>query len=215
MPLGTFDESVKKDLALCASLDREPFMILARSALTFLQHGATKKLISSAAEKVEAPVSEVANTVSGLSKLMTEGAKLKLNPEKFAAFLADFDLPEDLEDALVGLYDEAFDDITEAVKELADADGLPSFSKLEWRLDMEVGSRFLDGEPRPSFVLSLETNDGAQRGLSARGDGAKAAKASCLLEANYANLRRIDDELDAALRHAESAHCKRVERYLK
>lgn len=218
MPLGTFDESVKKDLALCGRLDRQPFVTLARSALTFLQHGASSKLVAAVAEKIGAPVPEVASAVSGLCKLILEGGKLKLSPEKFASFLADFELPEDLEEALVEIYNESYDDIAEAVKELAERDGLPSFSNLEWRLDMEVGSRFVGVDPKPSFLLRLETSGGGAGGGGGGGEGGSSsgkAKSTCLLESDYANLRRLDEELDAALRHADSTHCKRIERYLK
>ena len=124
----------------------------------------------------------------------------------------------------------------EAVTELTETDTLPSYLDLQWRLDVELHSRFIRNAPRPSFVLKLDTtgpgklstdteaaaamtnagDDGQEMRRRGMGTTASASSSSpsLVLKSDYATLRVVDEEIDAALSQLESTHCKRLDRYI-
>ena len=80
---------------------------------------------------------------------------------------------------------------------------IPDFTSLRWRLEVEVASRTRYNEAKPSFLLELGTQNG---------DGGQVEKT--LLEADYANLKHVQNELENALQELKSTHALRVARYL-
>jgi hypothetical protein len=87
-----------------------------------------------------------------------------------------------------------------ALKALAGAleDGLSAYVDLDWRLDVELGTRSLGHTVQPSFALRLGLSDGAHA-----------------LQADYANMKHLEDELARAVQEAKSPHALRFLKYIR
>jgi hypothetical protein len=79
---------------------------------------------------------------------------------------------------------------------------VPAFGGLRWRLDVRVGSRAARHEAVPSFLLQVDAVSGGQGG----------EVGTHFLEADYAQLSRLNDAVSAALRSAQSS--RRLSRVL-
>jgi hypothetical protein len=102
---------------------------------------------------------------------------------------------------------------------------------MDWRLDVEIARRNLsNGSVNPKFMLrvdftnedhsSLSSNASALSANSSslsRLSGAAVASSeieSLHLEADYANMKNIQRELELALQQLNSAHCQRFAKYI-
>ena len=82
------------------------------------------------------------------------------------------------------------------------------YTDLRWRLDIEIGRRTARaGLANPSFLLELRTRGGARGGAQQTN--------THLLQADYANLKMLQRELERALAEVKSQHGSRVQRYLR
>jgi len=102
----------------------------------------------------------------------------------------------------------------QGVAPAASSTGLPTYRGLDWRLQVQLGSRSLEGGDQicapdvgdqPRFLLQLGT---------AR-SGCEAADQQVILEADYAQLSALHAQLDAALTHARGAKLRRLIRCLR
>lgn len=249
MPLATFDERVKRDLELCGKISKDNhFIEITRRALRRLRHGEEEEVQEEEeGEEGKGILADVvggetsmARTIEALSKLLLEAGRSRLTGEQFRKFVVDFGLNDRHQSLLAEFYDEEREVVLEAVNELTESDALPSYHDLQWRLDVQLHSRFLRNAPRPSFVLKLDTSvpgrlgpdtkvtaavatemaaDEDQEVGKRRGGGVVestscSSSSSVVLESDYATLRVLDEELDAALSQLESTHCKRLDRYI-
>ena len=81
---------------------------------------------------------------------------------------------------------------------------------VEWRLQVCVGGRHVAAAPpKPSLLLRVHTADGGATGP----DAAAAATTGHVLQADFANLRRMASELEAALVEDRSTHSRRMNKY--
>mmetsp|Transcript_6222 Transcript_6222/g.11796 ORF Transcript_6222/g.11796 Transcript_6222/m.11796 type:complete len:83 (-) Transcript_6222:88-336(-) len=81
--------------------------------------------------------------------------------------------------------------------------GLPQFRHLDWRLDMEVGTRTLHHQVNPQFIFRLDTQTAA------------GVDQSRHLQCDYANLRHLQTALEAAVSEMKNTHCQRIARYIQ
>jgi len=79
---------------------------------------------------------------------------------------------------------------------------LPHYHNLEWRFDIQLASRALQRQARPSVVFRLHTKDG---------DEAK----SHLLQTDPSNLVHLTQSLESALAELKTQHCRRIMRNIK
>ncbi len=88
-------------------------------------------------------------------------------------------------------------------QELRTGLALPEYRGVEWRLQVQLGGRYVARKaPQASFLLRLHTSGGP--------DGT----AEHLMQADLPNLRRLASELEVALKEDKSSHSRRIARRL-
>jgi hypothetical protein len=85
----------------------------------------------------------------------------------------------------------------------------PRFEHLSWRLDVELARRNVQGMTEPKFQLRLDVRTPSN--ATAFSDHTTE---SMHLQSDYANLKRIQDELQLAVSEHSSTHCQRIARYI-
>lgn len=78
-----------------------------------------------------------------------------------------------------------------------------------WRLDVELARRNMTVITQPKFLVRLDVYD-AREGTSGKGE-----EESLHLEADYANLKHMQQELQRAMDDLASKHGSRITRYIK
>jgi hypothetical protein len=77
------------------------------------------------------------------------------------------------------------------------------YKDLTWRLDVELARRNMHVVTEPKFMLRLDVTKQDTR-----------LEESYHLQADYANMKRLNTELSRALKEAETVHCQRLSRYI-
>jgi hypothetical protein len=78
-----------------------------------------------------------------------------------------------------------------------------------WRLDVELARRNMSVITQPKFMIRLDVYD-AREGTSGKGE-----EVSLHLQADYANLKHMQQELQHAIDDLNSKHGQRITRYIK
>jgi COMM domain containing 2 len=93
---------------------------------------------------------------------------------------------------------------------------LPHYVDLDWRLDVQLASRNLRTNVEPKFLLNLKTTTKPSDEKTDSNDATsnKGDVQEQLLECDYANLKHLCDELEAAVAQASGSHARRVQRYI-
>lgn len=93
-----------------------------------------------------------------------------------------------------------------------------SYYNLSWRLDVELAKRNLSVTSDPKYLLRLDLiNHAADTAVVNRDDTAQPIKPeyhSVLLQADYANMKLLQSELQRALDEMNNVHCQRISRYI-
>ena len=102
-----------------------------------------------------------------------------------------------------------------------------SFHDLAWRLDVEVARRNMHVMATPVYMLRLDmtpSRDHQQHNLNTNEtiidstvDNSQTTMSSIVslhLQADYANMKQMQTELQRAIDTLESAHCQRLSRYI-
>lgn len=84
------------------------------------------------------------------------------------------------------------------------------FEHLSWRLDMELARRNVQGMTEPKFQLRLDV----RTPQSSSSSSSSSTIESIHLQSDYANLKRVQDELQLAVSEHSSTHCQRIARYI-
>ena len=185
--------TLEADLAFVASLSPDHVPEFGRAALQVLQQQAPTKMFANAAKALGVEVAAVERGVQALGYVLLRGAQRALP----AARLLDgveLALPPAALQALHAFYEEAGPALGALVSKALQ---LPAYHSLEWR------------PPKPSLLLRVHTADGGATGP----DAAAAATTGHVLQADFANLRRMASELEAALVEDRSTHSRRMNKY--
>mmetsp|Transcript_6659 Transcript_6659/g.10918 ORF Transcript_6659/g.10918 Transcript_6659/m.10918 type:complete len:214 (+) Transcript_6659:94-735(+) len=84
------------------------------------------------------------------------------------------------------------------------------FEHMSWRLDMELARRNAQGMTEPKFQIRLDLRTPASSVTSATSSSIESVH----LQSDYANLKRVQDELQLAVNEHSSTHCQRIARYI-
>ena len=217
MPLTLSDE-VLGDLAGLKDLSPGLVAEFCSLSLQFQRHGATKKRFVKAAKNLAAAdggaafaPEDVERLVAGLAHVLSQAALHRTTRANLALCLLDLALPAAQLGALLAWYDANAADVRAVAEQSVVAHVATSrehYRDLKWRLDVEIGRRTArKGLANPTFLLELKTHGGAT--------GGAAAENTHLLQADYANLKMLQQELKRALAEAKSTHSARVQRYLR
>jgi len=99
---------------------------------------------------------------------------------------------------------------------------LPEYRHLDWRVDVEIGSRTVSQDAKPKFMLRLDLAEGCgDSGAIRGGDSASVGVAaggitrSVHLASDYANLKHLLGQLESAVAEERSVHARRFQRYIR
>lgn len=165
--------------------------------------------LPAAAAALQLAPDTVGNCVAAISRVFMAAAKDGLGTRDFKSSLAPAELPAGTVTALAAAYKGANAELRERARE--GASQLPSYHGFEWRLDVELSRRGAHQSSAPSYLLRVDTVQPAA-GAAA---GASPAPTSAYLQCDYANLKRLQTGLAAALAEADTTHTSRVERYVR
>ncbi len=151
--------------------------------------------------------------VVAISAVLVESAKKNASDEDFVLSTPDLQLTSSNAAAL----HEAYSANRVLLREYLSASAmqLPAYDSLSWRLDIEVSSRSARETLAPSYLLDLRTRAAAPASSSSASGAAGARVDSLLLQADWATLQHVADELAAAVAQAKSVHARRILRYVK
>jgi len=170
-----------------------------------------------AASALQVTVDAVDQGVKMLCDIFIRSAQSNLSAVQMTEFLQDLGFHNETRECLVDYFTQQFQEIRGlvAVPRL----NVPSYRKLEWRMDVQLGSRSLFNQAEPSFLLKLSLNrehaGGAptfvgKQSLSKALNKERTEKDVIYLETNYATLKTICSQLEQALAERRSSRSRRI-----
>ncbi|CAI5736529.1 unnamed protein product [Hyaloperonospora brassicae] len=150
---------------------------------------------------------QMEHAVIALAKIFMDGAKAKLSGHAFRSVVAGMSLPEQHVDVLVQLFDAHRIDIRQCVSKDTGT-CVPQYRNLEWRIDLELGTRFCRNSPKPIVTFRLDTASQKQSATLPQ------IQTTCL-RVDYDGLKLMQRQLEAALNEIDSVHCSRIQRYMQ
>ncbi|XP_042521600.1 COMM domain-containing protein 2 [Dipodomys spectabilis] len=187
-------------LAFLPRVDRAVVAEFGRIAVEFLRRGTNPKVYDGAARKLNVSSDTIQHGVEGLTYLLTESSKLMISELDFQDSVFVLGFSEELNKLLLQLYLDNRKEIRNILSELAPA--LPSYHSLEWRLDVQLASRSLRQQIKPSVTLKLHLDQNG--GHSTR-----------IVQTDPATLLHLVQQLEQALAEMKTSHCRRVIRNIK
>ncbi|XP_018427880.1 PREDICTED: COMM domain-containing protein 2 isoform X1 [Nanorana parkeri] len=171
-----------------------------RIAIEFLRKGSNPKVYESAARKLEVSGSTIQQAVEGLTYLLTESSKLMVSEIDFQDSVLVLGFPEELNKILLQLYLDNRKEIRQILSELEP--DVPHYHNLEWRLDVQLASRSLRHQVKPTMTMKLHLKQNDDVNTS-------------VLQTDPATLIHIIQELEQALAEMKTNHCRRIVRNIK
>lgn len=169
-------------------------------SLDFLRKGSNPKLYLGAARTLNIEVEKIEAVVEGIAHLFNDASKLLVSDSDFLATLAILGFSKDLNSKLCEMYLQNRSELRAIQKKASMV--LPHYTNLDWRLDVQLASRCLRSQLEPIFILCLHTMEGGEERLR-------------YLQMDVANLKRICEVLENALKESKSPYCRRVMRLIK
>ena len=202
MPLLSFDAKTKDDLTICKTIKADFFAQFCKIALDFLKGGANQKMLKGAGQKLKVKPEDVEVAVGSIARILMDGTKKALTENDLLFSIGDLGLSSECCQVLSKFYGEKKDEII-SVLEKSKSSAIPEFVSLNWTLAVEVARRTRHNEAKPSFLIELGTKRDHITGTE-----------KTLLQADYANMKHVQNELENALQELKSTHALRVARYL-
>ncbi|KAM9478857.1 COMM domain-containing protein 2 [Salvelinus alpinus] len=191
----------KEHLGFLPEVDSAVVGEFGRIAVEFLRKGTNPKIYEGAARKLSVDAETVQHGVEGLMYLLTESSKLMISEVDFQDSVLVLGFTEELNQLLLQLYLENRKEIRHILGELTPS--LPHYHNLEWRLDVQLASRALRQQVKPTVTMKLHLEESG---------GDKSAK---VLQTDPATLMHLIQELEKALAELKTTHCRRILRNIK
>eukprot|EP00735_Rhodelphis_limneticus_P011467 TRINITY_DN4563_c0_g1::TRINITY_DN4563_c0_g1_i1::g.23220::m.23220 TRINITY_DN4563_c0_g1::TRINITY_DN4563_c0_g1_i1::g.23220 ORF type:complete len:202 (+),score=3.84,sp/Q54P14/COMD2_DICDI/32.12/1e-22,HCaRG/PF07258.9/4.7e-24 TRINITY_DN4563_c0_g1_i1:116-721(+) len=191
------------DLELLAALDSGVLAEFCQVAVSiFAGSQPNKKVFANAAKTLNCTQEDIARAVSALSYLFAEivRAHSKLNDLRDAFKVHGVQLNEECTTIIYNKCEENQKLIQEVLDRPMIGEHLQS---INWRLNITIGSRSLRQQNEPSYLLEFRTKD------------PEGVERDYLLESDYASLRTMTTEFEAALVEARKTEYRRVTKYIK
>lgn len=198
--LLVLSEEHKEHLGFLQEVDSSVVGEFGRIAVEFLKKGTNPKIYESAARKLNVSSERIQRGVEGLVYLLTESSKLMISELDFHDSVLVLGFSEELNELLLQLYLENRKEIRHILNQLAPA--LPHYHNLEWRLDVQLASRTLRQQVKPTVTLKLHLDKA----------GTQSAR---VLQTDPATLQHLIREMERALAEAKTNHCRRIMRNIK
>lgn len=145
-------------------------------------------------------VSAIRAAVEGLAQLFVKSARLNLKDQDFQDTLLVLGFPPEVNDELTDLFNDSREELR-SLEESLQVD-LPHLKNMDWRLDVQLGSRNMTGMLNPVYITRWDTEADGQ-----------VESQFCAM--SYTNLKHVSEELELALKEMRSAHVRRVMRNVK
>ncbi|XP_030072889.1 COMM domain-containing protein 2 [Microcaecilia unicolor] len=195
-----FSDEQKEHLGFLTQVDSAVVSEFGRIAVEFLRKGSNPKIYEGAARKLNVTSDTVQHGVEGLSYLLIESSKLMISDVDFQDSVLVLGFSEELNKLLLQLYLDHRKEIRGILSELTP--DLPHYHSMEWRLDVQLASRSLRQQIKPTVTLKLH--------LKQNGD-----KSSKVLQTDPATLLHLIQQLEQALGEMKTSHCRRIVRNIK
>lgn len=193
-------EEQKQHLSFLCQVEAAVVAEFGRIAVEFLRRGSNPKIYEGASRKLNVSSDTIQHGVEGLTYLLTESSKLMISEIDFQDSVLVLGFSEELNKLLLQLYLDNRKEIRSILNELAP--DLPHYHNMEWRLDVQLASRSLRQQIKPSVTLKLH--------LEQNGD-----PSTQVLQTDPATLLHLIQELEQALGEMKTNHCRRIVRNIK
>uniref|UniRef100_A0AAV1TUH0 COMM domain-containing protein n=1 Tax=Peronospora matthiolae TaxID=2874970 RepID=A0AAV1TUH0_9STRA len=201
------DERVLKAVALTSALSVEDFeAVCSLAAQLFHPDKQSKRMDKRTASKAGWDSEQMEHAVLAVAKIFMDATKARMSEHAFRLVMKEMSLPEQHVDVLVQLFDAHKSDIRGCISNDTGT-SVPQYRNLEWRIDLELGIRFCRNNPKPVVTLRLDTATQAS-------SSAEPQLQTTCLRVDYDGLKRMQHQLETALKEVESVHCSRVRRYI-
>lgn len=221
--LVSFDKAVKQHLEILDSFDGDVIKEFCRIAINFLNKGGKvgEKSYQSAAGKLGVDSEIVRNAIESLCYVFQSAAGHNLERTDFVDSVMTAGLSQTSASILEQFFLENLTILRSVLDETANNLGLvssfPVYRDLEWRVQVQIGSRSLRHQFIPSVLCKLKTsrpggttstNDETSEEPS---DGTEMTQTH-LIQMSPQDLVHITQTLDEALQALRSSHCRRIMR---
>ncbi|KAG8445336.1 hypothetical protein GDO86_010210 [Hymenochirus boettgeri] len=193
-------EEHRDHLQILTQVDSAVVGEFGRISIEFLRKGSNPKVYEGAARKLDVSSSTIQQAVDGLSYLLTESSKLMISEIDFQDSVLVLGFPEEINKILLQLYLDNRKEIRQILTELEPA--LPHYHNMEWRLDVQLASRSLRHQIKPTVTMKLNLKQNEE--LSTK-----------VLQTDPATLLHLIQELEEALAEMKTNHCRRIVRNIK
>ncbi|KAG7392814.1 hypothetical protein PHYPSEUDO_014301 [Phytophthora pseudosyringae] len=202
------DERVLEAVAQTSALSAENFGAVCKLAVRlFGSDKQSKRRLTRTASASGWEAEQMEQAVLAVAKILMDGAKDEMSEHAFRLVLKGMTLPEQHVEVLAQLYEAHAKDIRDCVsKEIGTS--VPHYRSLEWRIDLELGTRFHRNKLKPIVTLRLDTAIGTSS------TGTVPRVQSTCLRVDYDGLKLMQRHLETALKEVDSVHCSRIQRYM-
>jgi hypothetical protein len=161
--LISVDEATKRELEKLAGMPAAVARELVRVSAVFIRKGHNRRVVDKAAAKLGVAPEAINAMVAASARYLSECARADATERDVQDSAALLKLPPagDVPAALCEVYAAAKQEIRTVLSRVSFA--LPQYANLEWRLDVELGSRCMRNQVTPMYLLKLETNEGQQQ----------------------------------------------------
>ncbi|KAI9984149.1 hypothetical protein PInf_005442 [Phytophthora infestans] len=201
------DERVLEAVAQASELSAENFGEICRLAVRlFGSDKQSKRWLTRTASASGWGAGQLEKAVLAIAKVLMDSVKAEMSEHAFRYVLTGMTLPEQHIDVLVQLYSAHGNDIRECVSR-ENGTSVPRYRNLEWRIDVELGTRFHRNKPKPIVTLRLDTATQANSTTMPQVHSTR-------LRVDYDGLKLMQRQLETALKEVDSVHCSRIQRYM-
>lgn len=207
-------ESFKKDVLFLTAESAEVVSDFAHIAAAMAVSGEPpSSKFQAPARRLKVTAEAVEKAVKALCDVMVLAAQAGFSEENVIKLAVSFGFDEASSTAIAAQFQERVSEIRHRVT--GSLFGVPNFSRLQWRLDLQLASRNVRRQAIPSFLLKMSTKPSHVTGPPHSLNTAEGREVDCLLISDYETLKRVCNELDQALVEARSGRVRRVMQYIK
>jgi hypothetical protein len=206
----SFEPELVDQVANLRSCASEMYPAIFNISVQTLEGGLDREMARRVAETAKFDVSSLLKAVQSASILIwevTKGLPPKDDCSTIRTALRKMGWTEDL----AGAFCDCFLEHRLRLNKLKDALAISKrrYKDFVWRLDVELARRNMSVITQPKYMIRLDTYD-AREGASG-----KVEEQSLHLQADYANLKHMQMELQRAMDDLASKHGQRITRYIK
>uniref|UniRef100_A0A7S3NSA6 COMM domain-containing protein n=1 Tax=Euplotes crassus TaxID=5936 RepID=A0A7S3NSA6_EUPCR len=153
------------------------------------------QVVSYILNKIQIKSSSKQDSINALTCIILHLAKIKAGQKELDHLFPQMGLPDEFKETFLLVILPAIPEIREMV-DLAEDENYNKFVDVKWRLGMTVSTRMKHKMMAPKYTikLAMEDNEGHAKNY--------------LIDSDYANMVRLRDELQEALKTLDTPMCK-------